>query len=304
MRHVLKKIGIFIIMLSFFGISCDKKKAGTYADSVFWKIEYDGKNSWLFGTMHMPSPIFKNMPEPVKTALANSKIFFSEIELNDKNQHEVVRKMLLPDTETLESKIGKRRFERLKVITDKFIPPISSEQINKQKIWAASLYVAWPRKSTDTLPVDILLFEMAKTIGCKTAGIESPEEQLSLLDAFTEVEQIQLLDEALEEAESNYELLNSLMKKYIAQDLNGMAEEFFSKTSCYSPELKEKFINSLLIGRNKLFLERLLPEIKKNNVFIAVGAGHLIGKEGLVSLLEKEGCKLTPVKMEWEVIEF
>jgi uncharacterized protein YbaP (TraB family) len=68
------------------------------------------------------------------------------------------------------------------------------------------------------------------------------------------------LEESIEEAEGNYKLLNSLMDKYIAQDLNGMAEEFFSKTSCYSPQLKEKFINSLLIGRNKLFIERLMPE--------------------------------------------
>lgn len=299
-----KKIGILIIMLSFFGLSCDEKKTGARADSVFWKIEYDGKTSWLFGTMHAPSPVFENMPEPVKTALAASEIFFSEIEPDGGNQREVMRKMLLPETETLQLKIGEQRFKRLKSLTDKFIPPPSSEQLNRYKVWAAALYIAWPRKSADSLPVDILLYEKAKAVGCRTAGIESPDEQTDLLDAFTEIEQMQLLEEALEEGESNYKLLNKLMDKYVAQDLSGMADEFFLKNSCYSPEFKEKFINILLVRRNSLFLERLLPEIRKNNVFIAVGAGHLIGKEGLVSLLEREGCRVTPVKIVLEVRKF
>ncbi|MFA6293221.1 MAG: TraB/GumN family protein [Victivallales bacterium] len=291
-------------MLSFFGLSCDERKAAVNAASIFLKIECGGKTSWLFGTMHAPNPVFEKLPGSVKTAIAESAIFLSEIEPDEKNQLEVMRGMLLQETENLEHKIGKQRFDRLKAATDKMLPPMSQSQLDRQKIWAASLLVAWPRKSTDAIPVDILLYEKAKIAGCKTAGIESPAEQIAALDKFTEAEQIQLLEEALEEAENDYKLLNSLMDKYIAQDLNGMAEDFFSKNSCYSPELKEKFINILLIGRNKLFLERVLPEIRRNNVFIAVGAGHLIGAEGLVSMLEKEGCRVTPVKIEWEVRKF
>lgn len=301
MCYGLKKIGILVIMLSFFGLSCDEKKADSNAGSIFWKIEYDGRTSWLFGTIHAPNPVFGKMPEPVKTALAGSKMFFSEIEPDEKNQLKMMQSMLLPETESLELKIGENRFKRLKAVTDSFTPPISPVHLNRQKIWAASLFIAWPRKSTDTIPVDILLYEKARIAGCKTAGIESPEEQLAPLDAFTETEQIQMLEESIEEAEDNYKLLNSLMNKYIAQDLNAMAEDFFSKTPCYSPELKGKFINILLIGRNRLFLKRVLPAIRENNVFIAVGAGHLIGEEGLVSLLEKEGCRVTPVKIEFDV---
>ncbi len=291
-------------MLSFFGLSCDEKKAGMHAGSIFWKIEYEGRPSWLLGTIHAPVSVFGKIPETVETAIGNSKIFFSEIEMDDKNQFKMMQSMLLPETESLEVKIGENRFERLKSITNKFIPPISQDRLNRQKIWAASLFIAWPRKSTDPVPVDIMLYEKANIDGCRTMGIESTEEQIAYLDAFTETEQIQLLEEAIEEAEDNYKLLNSLINKYIAQDLNAMSEEFFSKTPCYSHELKEKFINILLIGRNKLFLERIMPAIRESNVFIAVGAGHLIGEEGLVSLLEKEGCKVTPVKIEWEVLKF
>ena len=291
-------------MLSFFGLSCDEKRVGTNTSSIFWKIECNGKTSWIFGTIHAPIPVFRKIPETVETALGDSRIFFSEIEMDDKNQLKMMQSMLLPETESLEVKIGGNSFERLKSITNKFIPPISQDRLNRQKIWAASLFIAWPRKSTDPVPVDILLYEKAKIDGCKTMGLESTEEQIAYLDAFTETEQIQLLEEAIEEAEDNYKLLNSLIDKYIAQDLNAMSEEFFSKTPCYSHELKEKFINILLIGRNKLFLERVMPAIMENNVFIAVGAGHLIGEEGLVSLLEKKGCKVTPVKIEWEVRKF
>jgi uncharacterized protein YbaP (TraB family) len=303
MNYYFKKIGILVIMLSFFGLSCDEK-TGTNASSIFWKIECNGRTSWLFGTIHAPNPLFGKIPAPVKTALENSEIFFSEIEMNEENQLKMMQSMLLHETESLELKIGGNSFERLKAVTDTFVPPISQAHLNRRKIWAASLFIAWPRKSADTVPLDILLYEKARMDGCKTMGIESAEEQIAYLDAFTETEQIQLLEEAIGEAEDNFKLLNSLMNKYIAQDLNGMAEEFFSKNPCYSPELKEKFISTLLIGRNKLFIKRVLPAIREDNVFIAVGAGHLIGEEGLISLLEKEGCKITPVKIGWEVLKF
>ncbi|OGV37993.1 MAG: hypothetical protein A2X48_07765 [Lentisphaerae bacterium GWF2_49_21] len=288
-------------MFTFIGLSCDERKDSAVHGSVFWKIEYEGKTSWVFGTMHAPNPAFSKIPEPVKTALAESRLFFSEIESDEKNQVKVMQGMLLPETETLETKIGRTRFTRLKDIADKFIPPISSSFLNKNKIWAASLIIAWPRKSTDPVPIDILLYQKAKLNGCETKGIETPEEQLGPLDAFTEPEQVQLLEEAMEEAEGGYTMLNSLLEKYLAQDMKGMGKDFFSRKTSFTPQFRDKFINVLLKERNKLFFERTLPDIKSRNCFIAVGAGHLIGDEGVISLFEKAGCKVTPVEFKFDI---
>ncbi len=297
----LKKLGLFAIMLSFLGLGCDEKKSAVGPSSVFWKLEYEGRTSWLFGTMHAPHAAFSKLPEPVKNALAETRLFLSEIEPDERNQVKIMKGMLLPDNESLEAKIGKDRFARLKAVTDKFDPPISPNFMNKNKIWAASLIIAWPRKSTDPVPVDVLLYEKAKLGGCETKGLETPEEQLAPLDSFTEAEQIQLLVEAIEEAEGNYKMLNLLMQKYISQDLSGMAEEFYSRRTNFTSQFREKFVDKLLKDRNRLFLERSIPLLKENSCFVAVGAGHLIGETGMLFRLEKAGFKVTPVEIKFEI---
>ncbi|MFZ2655852.1 MAG: TraB/GumN family protein [Victivallales bacterium] len=292
---------LIAVMLSFLGTGCDESKYGTCSGSLLWKLEYDGRTSWIFGTMHAPNPAFSRIPEPVKKALAESKVFFSEIEPNEKNQVKIMQGMLLPETESLEAKIGKSKFTRLKNIIEKFNPPISSSFINRNKIWAASLLIAWPRQSTDPVPMDVFLYEKAKIDGCETIGLETPEEQLAPLDNFTETEQIQLLTEAIDEAENGYKMLNGLLQKYISQDLSGIAEEFYSRKTSFTPQFRDKFIEKLLKKRNDLFLERLLPTIKEKDCFVAVGAGHLIGSHGLIAQLEKAGFKATPVEFNFDV---
>jgi uncharacterized protein YbaP (TraB family) len=51
----------------------------------------------------------------------------------------------------------------------------------------------------------------------------------------------------------------------------------------------------LLDDRNKNWVNQLKDILKKENVFIAVGCGHLVGDKGLISLLKKEGYTVKPL---------
>jgi uncharacterized protein YbaP (TraB family) len=42
--------------------------------------------------------------------------------------------------------------------------------------------------------------------------------------------------------------------------------------------------------------DRALPLLKRGGAFIAVGAAHLPGKEGLLSLFEKDGYEVETVE--------
>lgn len=57
----------------------------------------------------------------------------------------------------------------------------------------------------------------------------------------------------------------------------------------------DQLLDRLLAQRNRRLLEHLLPRLQAGNAFIAVGAGHLGGKHGLLRLLERLGWRLTPV---------
>jgi uncharacterized protein YbaP (TraB family) len=54
-----------------------------------------------------------------------------------------------------------------------------------------------------------------------------------------------------------------------------------------------------VIGRNHLWIGKLLPLLRQGPCFISVGAGHLFAgeEEGIVELLRKNGYKVTPMKL-------
>jgi uncharacterized protein YbaP (TraB family) len=59
-------------------------------------------------------------------------------------------------------------------------------------------------------------------------------------------------------------------------------------------ELSQKIIDRLLVKRNVVMAERTTAVAKDSSVFIAVGASHLAGDDGLIAAFRKAGFKLTP----------
>lgn len=57
----------------------------------------------------------------------------------------------------------------------------------------------------------------------------------------------------------------------------------------------EEHQDILLNDRNKNWVKQLITLMQNQSVFTAVGAAHLVGKEGLINLLRKEGYTLKPV---------
>ena len=55
--------------------------------------------------------------------------------------------------------------------------------------------------------------------------------------------------------------------------------------------------NIFLDERNKKWVPKITSEIIKNKTFIAVGAGHLDGQNGLIQLLINQGYTLTPIQL-------
>ncbi len=59
--------------------------------------------------------------------------------------------------------------------------------------------------------------------------------------------------------------------------------------------MAEAFKCEVVTKRNYRMFERMQPRLKESNTFIAVGALHLVGEQGLLRLLEKRGFKVRPI---------
>ena len=58
---------------------------------------------------------------------------------------------------------------------------------------------------------------------------------------------------------------------------------------------RELYETTFLTHRNHLFTERMKEHLNKGGAFIAVGASHLPGEEGVLSLLQAKNYRLTRV---------
>ncbi len=56
-----------------------------------------------------------------------------------------------------------------------------------------------------------------------------------------------------------------------------------------------KYEDILLTNRNKSWISQLKNIMRKESVFVAVGAGHLVGEKGLINSLRKAGYKVEPL---------
>ena len=86
--------------------------------------------------------------------------------------------------------------------------------------------------------------------------------------------------------------LKKLMDIYKTQDV----EKLFDATTKQETDEKE-FHARLLDERNLSWIPKLEVAFKEKPTFVAVGAGHLGGKKGVLSLLRKKGYQVNPVKL-------
>ncbi len=134
-------------------------------------------------------------------------------------------------------------------------------------------------------------FRQAVAENKEIVALETLEYQISLFDALSAEEQEELLLETLLELDTLETSFNNLITAWSNGDLEEFAALFLANFAPY-PDLEEK----LLTQRNHNWLptiESLLQQ--KKDYLVIVGAGHLVGEEGLIQLLENRGYLIEQV---------
>lgn len=268
---------------------------GKADNSLFWKVS--GKNlnepSYLFGTFHLMGSDFTDSLTIVMDAFDQAKTLAGEMVLDESMSMRIMQVAIMKDT-TLRELLSEETYNKtdswVKELTgmelgmlDKFNPSMIQMLITamiQQKI----------NKATVT-PMDLHFQNLAKG-NKKVEGLESFEEQVDVLFNHTTYEaQARHLEEFVNERDSSEHLVKVMNRMYREQDLDGLMQMFFE--SSYSTAEKE----ALLDSRNKKWIQPLSELFAEQSTFVAVGALHLPGKNGVVALLRREGYTVEPVKM-------
>ena len=258
---------------------------------LLYKIEGKGlqKPCYIYGTIHiMPKKQFA-ISEAITTALKECESLVMEVDINMdlKTKIDAAQRSLLPDGKT--------------------IADITSAE-NAQKIrqfcmdslhWKESKYVRMSRLTpfflTSIILQDLIgksksfeveLNKLAEKNKMTTLGLETIQMQMDLVNDVPYEEQIKLLLEGLTTDNSEY---NTMLNCYLKQDLNKLGELM------NDAELSPEFNANFLVKRNQNWIPQISKMVQEKPIFIAVGAGHLPGEQGVLKLLQEAGYTVSPI---------
>ncbi len=264
-----------------------------HAKGLLWKISKDGlADSYLFGTIHIPDKEVTDLPKIVEQSLNEAEQFIMEVVPKPEALALLFQSMIYTDGQSLGALLDPKIYAETKKILSAY--QIDAQTASMLKPWSAFLTISYPPNLSQAPPLDLVLLSLAQKNGAAIASLETMQEQLDVFQQFSVAEQVELLTDSV----CHYDLVQKdfaiLKAFYLKQDLVGLYR-YVKRYSYNNQPLYQKFMKRLLADRNIKMAERLQPLLKKGKSFIAIGALHLPGKIGILTLLEQQGYQVNVI---------
>jgi hypothetical protein len=131
--------------------------------------------------------------------------------------------------------------------------------------------------------------------GKTVLGLETVEEQIEALDGMTDADQLLLLASTLEQAGEIERLFATLRDAYLARDLVAVYDLLNAAKGNDGSGVFARLEQRLVVARNRRMVDRMGSLLQQGNAFVAVGALHLPGEQGILQLLADRGYRVTRV---------
>lgn len=274
---------------------------------LLWKLEKAGERpSFLFGTMHMSDPRVTTLPPAAQKAFdAADTIVIETTEVLDQQKMMAAflkepELMMFTDSTTLSSLLSPDDAAAVnKALDSRGIPPAS---VAKMKPWMLSTMVALPacelaRQAGGTPVLDIKLAHDAKALGKAVDGLETIADQLRAMASLPLAFHMKGLVDTLKLGNRVNDVNETMIVLYQRGDI-GMLWPLFRAVLPGDEDDSAgyaAFEETMITSRNKVMIDHAGPILAKGNAFMAVGALHLPGAEGLVEDFRKAGYTVTAV---------
>ena len=277
---------LFVLYLLFFSSASFGQQ--TYPSTFLWKISGKDLNqpSYLYGTMHVQDRRLFYFGDSLYAAIEKTEGFSIEINpdemmdsifksIGKEDTSALLRKIL---SETEYKKIEKKLEKKFKTSADK----ITTKKLAEEKKRMRGMF-----RKKDDMPtiMDLYLFSIARKQGKLTGGIEDLADQFEIAD---EIGKFDVNDIFKDDSTQVSSYMENMLKIYAGKDLTTL-NRIVNGISA------DDYKDLLLIKRNRKMAMRMDSLSHVRTTFFAVGAAHLPGDSGVITLLTKMGYKVEPV---------
>lgn len=301
-------IGI-MILIAIIIVSVINRGGNTAKESLLWEIHYqDQQVGTLFGTIHLGTNTAK-VPDRVAQSLAQSDILVTEVPVIYPSSQAKVRaekqamQIVFPATTIpLDQRVDRDTFERLKTYFEQRKIPAQIYNTLDTKVLLTLIMFDIPGLYSQ-YGMEVLLSRLVKDRDIENLALEGIAESLTIYNEALGDAATAMINFTLVEL-PQYQAMNlALYKAYSENNISALLEVVHQMddailSSPYYTAALTHFEEQLLEARNYNWVDMLIPLLKADKTeqyFIAVGALHLFGEEGLVELLTNAGFVLKAI---------
>jgi uncharacterized protein YbaP (TraB family) len=273
--------------------------AGDGAPKHFlWKVTGSKGVVYLFGTIHVGKADFYPLPSIIEDSFKKADTLIEEIELSDPGetarlQQRVIEDGSYPNGDAITNHLSEVTRSHLAAYVKKGGLP--EPAIAHMRPWLVSMLVEqaeMERMGFDpSYGLDRHFLEEAQRSNKPIGALEDAGFQLELLTSMSEELQDRLLLSSLVDMEKLADGLDLLTRAWEAGDTAAIHELITSGVQEY-PQLKS-LMTKLIDDRNTAMAAKIARFLQTpKSYFVAVGAGHLVGDQGIPNQLRRKNFKV------------
>ncbi len=259
--------------------------------SCLWRISSEKNTVYLLGSVH----ILKKENYPLKQSIENAyldaeKLVF-EIHLDSaeslSTQMMIMSKGMFTDGTTLENSLDEETYTLVKQISQDL--GLNIEQMTRFKPWFLTVTLMTLKLQrlgfNPNYGIDKYFFNKAKSAGKEIGDLETVKFQIDLFDTLSKMNQKEFILQTLRELDILEEDIDDLIDAWETGNTTRLDSLVLTSFREY-PDIYQRFIYQ----RNMSWLPRIETYLRQdNNILVIVGAGHLLGDDGIIALLKKRG---------------
>jgi uncharacterized protein YbaP (TraB family) len=287
----LHKGGICILIGLLFSILLPEALSQT-KKNFLWKVRSKTNTVYVLGSIHYLKKDVYPLDESIEKAFDQSDVLVVEANIGDVKKADIQKLLgsaFYPENDTLEKHISQETLELLKKELGNLGLPL--EAVSKQKPWFLAMTLA----SLEILKLGfdpnygIDKYFLSKAAGTKKIlELESLDYQINLFSKFSGKEQELLLLLTLQDIRVLEQELDKLVKAWASGDDKGL--ESIIRRSVGEDKRLVPIYEKLIDERNRSMVSKIEGYLKtKKTYLVIVGAGHLVGRQGIIELLKGKG---------------
>jgi uncharacterized protein len=266
-----------------------------HAEPAMWVLKDADSTIYLLGTMHATKPSMNWRSGKIDAAFAASDEFWMEATENGDMAmlQDLVVEHGLDRAHPLSSKLSGDDWARLQAAAKAAGLPIRT--IEHMRPWLAAVSLSLGPAMKDGYDpmkgVDKLLEASARAEGKTVKTFETPEVQILMFASLSQKSEVAFLVQSLDEIASSRTTVDQMADAWMAGDIAVLETMSVGKLKASAPELYE----SVFVRRNLDWCDQIAGIMKgAGTSFVAVGAGHLVGDQGVPAILTERGFTVTP----------